>query len=577
MGFKAWGAVCAALACLLTGPVQAQDWLRADGTRIVDESGRPVILRGMGLGGWMLQEGYMLQLAPLGQQHVIRARIEDLVGPEKTEAFYEAWRDNHTTKADIDAMARWGFNSMRLPIHYDQLTLPADREPVAGRDTWNEAGFERIDELLAWAKANGMHLILDLHAAPGGQGNDLAISDRDPSKPSLWDSAENRRKTVALWRRLAERYADEPAIGAYDLINEPNWNFDAEGLGNGCNETRSQPVWALQREITEAIREVDQRHMIVLEGNCWGNNYKGMPALWDDNLVLSFHKYWNANDAAAIADIVALRDARNVPVWLGESGENSNVWFRDAIALVEGEGIGWAFWPLKKIGFNQPLEIAPNPGWAKLVAYWTADGPRPTAEEAETALLTLATRDIRFEHNIPHPDVADAMLRQPHSDAVRPYADHRLGAGPLTVRAVDYDMGPAGLAWADSHDADYKGPRERVWWNTGRTYRNDGVDIAREADGPVVADVVNGEWLRYTILADRAGERRVSVRVKSAGLARLTFSLNGGDPEVMALPAGDGDQWRQTPIGRVTFLEGTNTIVVAAERCDCRIESVRIE
>ncbi|MFJ6024954.1 cellulase family glycosylhydrolase [Brevundimonas sp. NPDC092305] len=570
-------ALGAALTMLSATPASAQDWLRTDGTRIVDESGRTVILRGMGLGGWMLQEGYMLQLSALGQQHVIRARIEDLIGPEKTEAFYEAWRENHTTKADIDAMARWGFNSVRLPIHYDQLTLPVDQEPVAGQDTWHEAGFERIDELLSWTKANGIHLILDLHAAPGGQGNDLAISDRDPAKPPLWDSPENRRKTVALWRRLAERYADEPGIGGYDLINEPNWNFDTAGLGNGCAETRNEAVWALQREITAAIREVDRRHLIVVEGNCWGNNYKGLPALWDDNLVLSFHKYWNRNNAASIADITRLRDERNAPVWLGESGENSNVWFRDAIALVEGEGIGWAFWPLKKIGFNQPLEIAANPGWAKLVAYWTADGPRPTAEEAEAALMTLATRDIRYEHNIQHPDVIDAMLRQPHSDAARPFADHRIGAGGVTIRAVDYDMGPAGVAWFDTHDADYKGPRERVWWNTGRTLRNDGVDIAREAGEPVVAEFVDGEWLRYTVEAEGAGGRSVSVRLKSSGEARVSVAVNGGVPVEMTLPAGDGDAWRDLRTTALPLLEGRNTIVLRAERCDCRVESLRID
>ena len=189
------GAAAAVLAMALLGAPtagQAQTFLRAEGTRIVNEAGEPVILRGMGLGGWVLQEGYMLELGELGQQHVIRARIAELIGEEKTEAFYAAWRANHVTKADIDAMGRWGFNSVRLPMHYDRLTLPADREPVPGRDTWNEEGFRQIDDLLAWVKANGMYLILDLHAAPGGQGSDLAISDRDPSKPSLWTAPRTR-------------------------------------------------------------------------------------------------------------------------------------------------------------------------------------------------------------------------------------------------------------------------------------------------------------------------------------------------------------------------------------------------
>ena len=47
--------------------------------------------------------------------------------------------------ADIDAMATWGFNSVRLPMHYDLLTLAVDQEPKPGVDTWKEDGFKRID------------------------------------------------------------------------------------------------------------------------------------------------------------------------------------------------------------------------------------------------------------------------------------------------------------------------------------------------------------------------------------------------------------------------------------------------
>ncbi|WP_315820377.1 hypothetical protein [Paraflavitalea speifideaquila] len=82
----------------------------------------------MGLGGWMLQEGYMFKLGNIGQQYRIKAKIEEVVGKEKTEQFYKAWLDNHTTRADIDSMAAWGFNSMRLPIHYNLFTLPVEEE-----------------------------------------------------------------------------------------------------------------------------------------------------------------------------------------------------------------------------------------------------------------------------------------------------------------------------------------------------------------------------------------------------------------------------------------------------------------
>lgn len=538
---------------------RAEGYLHADGTRIVDGAGRPVILRGMGLGGWMLQEGYMFELPELGQQHVIRQRIAALIGEPRTAAFYRAWLDTFITKADIDAMAGWGFNSIRLPIHYDQLTLPADREPVVGKDSWNEEGFRRIDRLLAWAKANGMYLILDLHAAPGGQGTDNAISDRDPAKPSLWDSPENRRKTIALWRELARRYADDPGIGAYDIINEPNWDFDGDGGGHGCKEKGNVPLRQLQREITGAIRAIDRRHLIVIEGNCWGNNYAGVLPPWDDNMALSFHKYWNRNGEAEIAEITGLRDRYKLPIWLGETGENSNAWYRDMVALVERHAIGWSFWPLKKIGFNQPLEIVAPPGWPALVAYLTGKGPRPNPDAAYATLMQFAA-NTRFDRTIQHRDVVDALFRQPYSDAAVPFRDVHVGPRGAEVSAADYDMGAPGIAYADTNDADYHVATggERLWWNLGRTYRNDGVDIGRGAGGqPYVEAFDAGEWMRYTISVERAG--RYGIAVEAQGTGGMALSVNG---DTSARAAVQGDAWHPVRFAPVMLEAGRNTLVL---------------
>src|SRR3984957_9001448 len=136
--------------CLRQG--MAQGFLKAKGKSIVNEKGQPVILRGMGLGGWMLQEGYMLKLGPVGPQYRIRERIIDLVGPDSAKAFYDSWLACQTQKIDIDSMAAWGFNSVRLPMHYHLYTLSIDEEPVAGKNTWLEKGFALTDSLLAWCK-----------------------------------------------------------------------------------------------------------------------------------------------------------------------------------------------------------------------------------------------------------------------------------------------------------------------------------------------------------------------------------------------------------------------------------------
>jgi len=544
-------------ACVPTAArAQAPGFLRAEGTRIVDGDGRPVLLRGMGLGGWMLKEGYMLELPQFGTQRVMHARIAELIGAHKADAFEQAWLDHHTTKADIDAMAAWGFNSIRLPMHYALYTPPVDEEPVRGAQTWREEGFRRTDQLLAWAKANRMVVILDLHAAPGGQGNDINISDRDPSKPSLWQDPAQQDKLVALWRELARRYKDEPAVAAYDLINEPNWGFADAADRNGCNETGNAPLRALLRRTTAAIREIDKRHIIVIEGNCWGNNYRGLldDGVWDDNLVLSFHRYWSPVNRDGLADMLALRDRLNVPLWLGETGENSNDWFARMVALAEGEGIGWSWWPLKKIRYNNPLQIVPNAGYRRLLAWWDGTGPKPTAAQAEAALMRLATEDVRFERNVQHPDVVDALLRAPHSDRAVPFKAHAIDARGGTIAAVDFDMGRDGVAYHDRTAANESTKADGTVWNPAATYRNDGVDLGRDDDGRLfVADLQPGEWLSYTFDAARAGEYDLSLDARRDG--NVMVRLNGD---------AVGATGTNAPLRGLPLLQGRNTLVIEA-------------
>ncbi|MDA3817383.1 MAG: cellulase family glycosylhydrolase, partial [Prolixibacteraceae bacterium] len=232
----------------------AQGFLHADGQKIVNGNNEEVILRGIGTGNWMLQEGYMMQTADIGgTQHEFRKRLVETIGEAKTDSFYNAWLQYHFTRTDVDSMKSWGYNTVRVAMHYKWFTPPIEDEPVEGEVTWIDKGFVMLDSLLDWCADNQMYLILDLHGAPGGQGKDSNISDYDPSKPSLWESELNRDKTVALWRKLAERYADEPWMGGYDLINETNWEF---------SEANNAPLRRLYNRITEAIREVDTNHII---------------------------------------------------------------------------------------------------------------------------------------------------------------------------------------------------------------------------------------------------------------------------------------------------------------------------
>lgn len=498
-----------ALGLLAPATLSSQSFLSTNGKAIVNEQGDTVILRGMGLGGWMLQEGYMLQTAGFANaQYQIREKIEQLIGSADTDAFYDAWLANHCRKVDIDSLASWGFNSIRLPMHYKLFTLPIEEEPVSGQHTWLPKGFELTDSVISWCKQNQMYVILDLHGAPGGQGYDQGISDYDPTKPSLWESKENRDKCVALWKRLATRYANEPWVGGYDLINEPNWNLPGGTLLRSHYE-----------EIMDSIRTVDNKHIIIIEGNWFANDFTGLTPPWDNNMVYGPHKYWSFNYKEDIQWVLTLRDQYNVPLYLGESGENSNTWFRDCIRLLEENDIGWAWWPMKKIeAVAGPLSVKKSPEYQTLLNYWNNGGTQPTATFAKNALMDL-TEKLKIENCFYQKDVIDAMFRQVNSDEAIPYNVQQI---PGLVYATDFDMGRSGVAYFDTDLATYQvSSGQYTAWNKGWAYRNDGVDIESSQDptgnGFNVGWTDDGEWMKYSVNVAATAVYDINVRVATDG------------------------------------------------------------
>ncbi len=570
------------LSVLCLTNVFGQGFLHRDGQRIVDGGGKNVLLRGLGLGGWMVQEGYMLKTQPFASpQHVIKQKIEDVIGKENTAEFYEAYLKNGITKRDIDSLAAWGFNSVRLPMHYNLYT-PAIEDEKNGDITWLEKGFKMTDDVLKWCEAKNIYLILDLHAAPGGQGKDAAISDYDESKPSLWESDANQKKMIAFWKKIAERYKDHPWIGAYDIINEPNWNFTGTNK-NGCDEKQNGPLKDLMVSVTKAIRDVDKNHLIFIEGNCWGNNYSGVFPLWDDNMGLSFHKYWNYNDTASVQQFLDYREMLNVPIWLGESGENSNVWFTDAIALVESHNIGWAFWPMKKIANTAGVtSVNITEDYKALLNYWKDGGEKQSIEAAKTTLMQIA-ENYKMENLSINKDVIDAMFRQVYTKQTLPYANHEL---PGKIIASAYDLGQHNYAYFDTDFINYHVAtgKERTPWNTGHVMRNDGVDLQacsdKHTNGFSVTDIKDGEWLVFTVYVKKAGHYSVHARVASEnsnGILHLETEANTRSKAVSVPNTGGLNSWKTIEMSNVNLQEGAQKIKVVFDKGDFNLNYLEIK
>ncbi len=397
------------------GGTSVSPYLHTDGKVIKDGDNKPVILRGIGIGGWMIQEPYMLQAYMMTNQTDIRNHIEELIGEEETNEFYNAYLSNGVQEADIQQLKDWGFNSVRIPLHYNLFTLPVDEEQPKTHNTWLDKGFKLLDSVVNWCAAHHIYAILDLHAAPGGQGNDLPIADRDPSKPLLWQSQYNKEKTIALWKKLAERYKENKWVGGYDLLNEPNVDFNDLNNQDAHSGGDNQPLWTLLKNITTAIRTVDPHHIIFIEGNGWANNYNGFPGPWDDNMVISFHRYQyqgdKGNTEAEIQNFLDMRDQYNIPLWCGETGENNDNWYRKMVDLMERNLIGWSFWPVKKIGAdNCPMKIIMPSGFQHILDYWSGNDNKPSEEEAYNTLMQLAD-NYKFENCVKQKHVINALFK----------------------------------------------------------------------------------------------------------------------------------------------------------------------
>lgn len=531
---------------VLAMPLAAQGFLKVSGKNIVNGVGQNYVLKGVGLGGWLLQEGYMLHTSAFANaQWQIRAKITDLIGETNTETFYETYRNNYVKKVDIDSLKAWGFNSVRLPFHYN-LFATNTNPPV-----FLQKGFDYTDSLLAWCKANQMYLILDMHAAPGGQ-SDQPISDYNPAFPSLWESEQNKDLTVKIWRKLAEKYKDEEWIGGYDLLNEPKWD-----LG-----TNNVPLRDLYIRLTDTIRAVDTNHILYIEGNWYATDFAGLTPPWDPNMVYSFHKYWNTNNTGSIQYLLDLRNNSNRPLWLGETGENSNQWLSDFVELMHNNNIGWATWPHKKIkSIAGPLSATLSPLYQTLLNYWNGSGSRPTATYAQGALMAQANA-LKLEMCTYNKDYVYALFNQPFSTVTVPFAENLI---PGTIYAPNYDMGKQGVAYSD---VAYHNTNNGTTYNSGYNYRNDGVDIEQCSDfssnGYDVGWIENNEWLAYTVQVQTSGVYSAAFNVAAQNAGGQIFVLvDGQGVSMVNIPATGGWQnWQNVLLENINLTAGTHKLTL---------------
>jgi aryl-phospho-beta-D-glucosidase BglC (GH1 family) len=185
---------------------------------------------------------------------------------------YPAYDHDHfksfITCEDIQRIADWGFDHVRLPVDYP--VIEDDDQP----GVFKESGGAYIESCLEWCHKNKLRLIIDLHKAPGYQ------FDAHKDSP-LFESLSLQERFLAIWQAITQRFAGRmDDLLAFELLNEVFLPY-------------SGPWNALIRQAVEHIRSLDSQRLIVIGGNRYNapSELQNLKVMQDSNILYTFHFY----------------------------------------------------------------------------------------------------------------------------------------------------------------------------------------------------------------------------------------------------------------------------------------------
>ncbi|MGW0468748.1 cellulase family glycosylhydrolase [Streptomyces sp. NPDC003027] len=274
-----------------------------------------------------------------------------------------------------------GFNFARLLVFWDDL------EPRPGR--YSQAYLEKIERVLGWAQKHDVQVLIDAHQdvfgpAFGHRGVPEWATRTDglPFTPHpddwfaeyfepavqrafthLYQDEDLRRAQAEMWRVLADRFADHPAVLGYDLINEPMGELrEGEDLPTAARRIEREQLTPMYNRLADAVRTVDRDTWLFVEPTpIVGEGVPtGLGRIDDPKVVYAPHFYNTAMEAGADYDpaagwieayeqaVTRYPEEYGVPVVVGEWGPlnnalpNMNRFYRDAMASLGRYGSGWA-------------------------------------------------------------------------------------------------------------------------------------------------------------------------------------------------------------------------------------------
>lgn len=485
---------CFLLAGLLTSTINSKaQYVSTNGTKILNENGQEIFFTGTNLGNWLLWEGYLMMGDFNYRTHSqFFDGAKNAFGGDLNKAleFEHQWRLNYVTEQAIIDLKNLGFNSVRVPFHFNMFW---DWNTYSPRDH----GFQYLDRLVNWCRTHGVYILLDMHAAPGYQnpGDHSDNVESNASQPRetvhFWDG-DNINIASQVWRHIANYYKNEPMIWGYDLINEPvpQPGREFELMGSLIS-------------LRNAIREVDNNHIIVAEGSWWGSdmqkldwmdqetqNQSGINYRWDDKLVYQTHHY--SNDVSLLDGRLAICNKLNVPMILGEYGESDNSNLRNMTDWCINNNVHYFPWSFKKMSHDRCLwTIQPNEPYNQLKNAINSNSSGPSSLYND--MIVFCQNNIKNGHS-------NLTWHQGWYDAVKPPQPCIAYSLPGKIEAEAFCK-MSGIQTEATSDV---GGGENVGW----------VDA--------------GDWLDFTINPSNSGNYTITFRVTADGTDSKSIELQSG-------------------------------------------------
>ncbi|MCO6010127.1 glycoside hydrolase family 5 protein [Actinoallomurus purpureus] len=309
-----------------------------------------------------------------------------LIGPN-VQPIWDAGSTDTWGQSTYDSIKAKGFTAVRMVLFWDMFQ-PTEAD-------WNETAFTTLATAVTRAKAAGLYVILDcvhMSGSPDGQEHVPAWAQVTPTDDGSVEGLDAVVENgLGFLQTIANRYKDEPAIAAYDPVNEPF-----------RSATKSARLLSDYTQIVNAIRAEDSVTSIMMEPS-YGDSkvptssFSSFTPTSRSNLIWSVHDYYNgdaksgftngynnstglgqdpnpsdgstgytaANKAALASHLQVQLDmaaTESLPVWIGEFGIGSaatghDQYIKDKVALYKSKGLDYAWWEYSSDNGNGPFSM----------------------------------------------------------------------------------------------------------------------------------------------------------------------------------------------------------------------------